>query len=176
MDSTDNTGKKVGKASTRKPLSTHGLVPIPGQNPSTHQEELNLTVHKEIEIDGIGMGVLNDGTPFLTGRGLARLCGVHSPRISEIQMDWNSGSQRVASIRRILDERGVPIPEQPYLEVNRADNVAFYAYSDVICLAVLEYYAFDAGAQPLQGVQRSVRPSARQGAPRSIMVLRGANR
>ncbi len=40
------------------------------------QQVLDLGIERQIEIDGIGMGVLSDGTPFLTGRGLARLCGV----------------------------------------------------------------------------------------------------
>ena len=32
------------------------------------------------EIDGIEMGVLKDGTPYLSNRGLAALCGV-SPNV-----------------------------------------------------------------------------------------------
>src|SRR5690348_17265251 len=40
------------------------------------QGTLDLGIAKQIEIDGVGMGVLSDGTAFLTGRGLARLCGV----------------------------------------------------------------------------------------------------
>jgi len=37
---------------------------------------MDLSIKHQIEIDGVGMGVLPDGTPFLTERGLARLCGV----------------------------------------------------------------------------------------------------
>ena len=36
---------------------------------------------KSIEADGIQMGVLEDGTPFLTGRGLAIVCGVDEKSI-----------------------------------------------------------------------------------------------
>src|SRR5690242_7570641 len=39
---------------------------------------LALEIDREIEIEGIGMGVFNDGTPFLNQRGLARLCGVEN--------------------------------------------------------------------------------------------------
>jgi len=35
------------------------------------QGVLDLRVDRETEIQGIGMGVLSDGTPFLTQRGLA---------------------------------------------------------------------------------------------------------
>lgn len=38
-----------------------------------YQMSLQLTVDREIEVDGIGMGVLSDGTAYLTGRGLARI-------------------------------------------------------------------------------------------------------
>lgn len=31
-----------------------------------------LAIEKQVEIDGVGMGVLSDGTPYLTGCGLAR--------------------------------------------------------------------------------------------------------
>lgn len=31
---------------------------------------------EEKEIDGIGMGVFQDGSTFLSARGLARLCGI----------------------------------------------------------------------------------------------------
>ena len=40
------------------------------------QYSLDLQIEKQIEIDGIGMGVLSNGTAFLNGRGLARLCGI----------------------------------------------------------------------------------------------------
>lgn len=37
-----------------------------------NQPELDLRIERQAEIEGIGMGVLHDGTAFLTGRGLAR--------------------------------------------------------------------------------------------------------
>lgn len=40
------------------------------------QYSLDLEIVVEKEVDGVGMGVLNDGTPFLNMRGLARMCGV----------------------------------------------------------------------------------------------------
>ena len=42
-------------------------------NLSTTPTQMNLAIDKQVEIDGIGMGVLSDGTPYLTTRGLARL-------------------------------------------------------------------------------------------------------
>lgn len=39
---------------------------------SGQQQNLDLFPVKEIEVDGIQMGVLNDGTPYLTMRGLSK--------------------------------------------------------------------------------------------------------
>ena len=48
------------------------------------QGRLDINIDKQIEMDGVGMGVLTDGTAFLTGRGLARLTGVHHSQIQDI--------------------------------------------------------------------------------------------
>src|SRR5689334_11697424 len=52
------------------------------------QLRLDLQVAAEREINGVGMGVLSDGQPFLTIRGLARLCGVDHSSIIRITADW----------------------------------------------------------------------------------------
>ena len=39
---------------------------------------LDLGIDKERDVEGIGMGVLSDGTPYLNQRGLAALCGVQN--------------------------------------------------------------------------------------------------
>lgn len=40
------------------------------------QGSFDLGIDKERDVEGIGMGVLSDGTPYLNQRGLAALCGV----------------------------------------------------------------------------------------------------
>jgi len=104
------------------------------------QGSLDLKVEKEVEVDGVGMGVLSDGTPYLTGRGLARLCGVDSSVITRLGAEWSEQLQkpRVTRIRQILDLRGINLPT-PYLEFggNRY-------WTGSVCIAVLEYYALDA--------------------------------
>lgn len=133
---------------TPKSNESMALLPIPSRNPRTPiQRVLDLQIQKQIEIDGVGMGVLTDGTPFLTGRGLARLCGVDSSRISEIAADWDSPTPKpiTAKIKGLLRDRGVPIPDHPYIEIKQRSGL-FHAYSDVVCIAILEYYAFDAGS------------------------------
>lgn len=111
------------------------------------QGSLDLGVAKQIEIDGVGMGVLSDGTPFLTGRGLARLCGVTHAQIQRLSADWIDEAQksRVKGIKDILLQRGVAL-DSPYVAIEQRSGT-FHAYPDVVCLAILEYYAFDAATK-----------------------------
>jgi hypothetical protein len=61
------------------------------------------------------MGVLSDGTPFLTQRGLARLCGIQNAHIGTIGTEWDEEIQkpRISTIKRLLSARG-QTPAAPY--------------------------------------------------------------
>jgi hypothetical protein len=121
------------------------------------QGEFDLSVDRQTEIQGIGMGVLTDGTPFLTQRGLARLCGVKNAHIGTIGTEWNESPQkpRISTIKDLLSSRGGEI-DAPYVEVSDG-NRTLYAYPDAVCLAVLEYYAFEAGANCRDDARRNFR-------------------
>jgi len=155
----EDVAKKLVKADGKKTNKNTNLLPTPrGKAAAPIQAELNLQIQKQVEIDGLGMGVLTDGTPFLTARGLARLCGTHHSRIGEMSADWNSESARSMAfkVKQILLDRGLPTPEHPYIEIKQRTGV-FHAYSDVVCLAVLEYYAFDAGSAIREVAQKNYR-------------------
>jgi len=128
---------------TSNQLSVAKLPPPPPPASITPDKQLPLFVDKEKEIDGVGMGVLSDGTAFLTGRGLARLCDVSNARIVEMGQNWKitSTNAMTEGVKRILTEKGL-MPSMPYIEIHQRSGV-FYAYPDAVCLAVLEYYAFD---------------------------------
>ena len=52
---------------TNKAINNKGLIPYKSRSPLTSaQGELNLKIQKQIEIDGIGMGVLSDGTAIFS--------------------------------------------------------------------------------------------------------------
>jgi hypothetical protein len=108
------------------------------------QLPLPLGVEKQVEIDGVGMGVLSDGTPFLTQRGLARLVDMENLHIRTISIEWNSNppKPRIEAIKRILWGRGQEFAT-PHIEVKHGGQT-MHAIPDAVCLAVLEYYAFDA--------------------------------
>src|SRR4030081_549533 len=80
------------------------------------QGSFDIYVDKQTEIQGIEMGVLSDGTPFLTQRGLARLCGVQNAHIGTISTKWNESPQkpRMRRIRAILLNSGVSL-EEPHV-------------------------------------------------------------
>ena len=107
--------------------------------------QMPLGIDKHTEIDGIGMGVLSDGTPFLNGRGLARLCGVHHSVIQSIGADWSTAKPTVSRIQEILATHG-QVYNVPFTAIPDHKTGIVHAWPDAVCLAVLEYYAFDAGA------------------------------
>lgn len=117
--------------------------------------QLDLFIDKQKEINGVGMGVLSDGTAFLSGRGLARLCGIANPRIVELGQNWNlpSPNALTAGVKKILGSKDLSA-DKPYIEIKEAGGNPFYAYPDAVCLAVLEYYAFD---QPTDEAKRNFR-------------------
>ena len=125
------------------------------------QLNLDLGIEAQREIDGVGMGVLSDGTPFLTGRGLARLIDIENLHIRTISMDWNDDppKPRIEGIKSLLAKRDIEV-ETAHLEVMHG-GVVVHAYPDYVCLAVLEYYAFDA-AKPRAAARDNFRLLAGQ--------------
>lgn len=120
------------------------------------------------ELDGakmhpFGMGVLSDGTPFLTQRGLAALCGVENAHVGTISSQWHDllPKPRISKIRDILAREGHHL-EDAHVQV-RAGGRTFYAYREEISLAVIEYYAFDAGQFCQEEARENFRVLARKG-------------
>ena len=72
-----------GKETTMKPRTIKTL-PVKFDQKEIGQGVLDLGIEKDAEINGIGMGVLSDGTPYLNQRGLAALCGVQNAHIGTI--------------------------------------------------------------------------------------------
>lgn len=113
---------------------------------STGEPELDLGIEAERDVNGIGMGVLKDGTPYLNQRGLARLCGVQNAHIGTISSQWGEAEPkpRIYSIKAILAKSGYTT-KRAHIETIH-NGITHYCYPAEVCLAVLEYYAFDAGA------------------------------
>lgn len=112
-----------------------------------NQAQMSLVPVAEKDVGGIGMGVLSDGTPYLNQRGLAALCGVQNAHIGTISSQWAEPEQkpRITSIKTVLSKAGYSPPQAAHVEITHGGRT-HYCYPAEICLAVLEYYAFDAGA------------------------------
>lgn len=96
----------------------------------------------EKEIDGLEMGVLSDGTAYLSSRGLAQLCGVAPSAIINQGAWWKEG-KRDGKLARMLASAGIE-KDSLYVEVKGKPGRPTYAYPDDICTVILEYYAFEA--------------------------------
>lgn len=113
---------------------------------SPDQGSLKLGIERDVDFGGIGMGVLSDGTPYLNQRGLATLCGVQNAHIGTISSQWQEIDQkpRITAIKSVLAKAGYTA-KAAHIELNHGGRT-HYCYPAEICLAVLEYYGFDAGA------------------------------
>lgn len=95
-------------------------------------------------VNDIEMGVLRDGTAYLTGRSLARLCGVVVSAIIKQKDQWEAGNRTGAFAKRLLDA-GFDKPSLAIPIKTGASGVAAnaLAYPEEVVMAFLDYYAFD---------------------------------
>ncbi len=91
------------------------------------------------EVDGIEMGVLADGTAFLTGAGLASACGVGKGVIYQQAINWKDG-KRDGKLAKMIAAAGF----DEDLLYTPLEGGRVHAYSDSICALVIAYYAFEA--------------------------------
>ncbi|SFY30449.1 hypothetical protein [Azotobacter vinelandii] len=112
------------------------------------QFALDLGVEVQRDVNGVEMGVLENGISFLTQRGLALVTGAPRSTIQDITQEWEDHyddevltKDRISFIKRYLFERGYT-DRKLYIET-RKDGSPHYAYPDIVCMAILEYYAFE---------------------------------
>lgn len=114
----------------------------------------NQNIIQSIEVSGfpIEVGILRDGTPFLSGRGLARACGISNSTL----VGWGEITPKVgdrhragkmANLLATYGYRGdrffFKIPDGSIFEGKA--NVSAYPYQ--VCMAFLDYYAFEANKE-----------------------------
>lgn len=116
----------------------------------------------EVERDGIAMGVLSDGTPYLHLRGLARLCDVDSGMLSRLAGNWAEErlKPRGQRISELLTQQGFEGGALHLMTMGPQGPTP--AYTDAVCMALLEYYAFDARQGSPEVAQRNFRLLARK--------------
>jgi len=99
-------------------------------------------VEKQVEHDGVEMGVLDNGVPYLTESGLARMCGIDRKVLNRLAINWpdEKVKPRGAQIAELLKQSGYS-EETLYLKSD-LNGKEINAYTEPVCMALLEYYAF----------------------------------
>ncbi|WP_353614052.1 hypothetical protein [Mangrovibacter phragmitis] len=109
-------------------------------------QQINLELYpvKEADIDGIQMGVMNDGSPFLTLRGLARLCAVDHATLLRFTSNWaeERTKPRGLIVDELLKKNGLNLQELYTKGIIQGTEANIFP--DSVCMAILEYYAFEA--------------------------------
>ena len=138
------------------------------------QPELELHVEREVNRDGIGMGVLSNGTPFLTQRAIGDLCGLRNKYVGIISSEWDkiNPPPEVKRLKEMLYEQGIEIPKLPHIEVWEGRR-RYLAYPDTICTALLEYFAFEAKRQGADIALQNYRRLSRHGLKKYIYDATG---
>lgn len=110
--------------------------------------------------DGVDMGVLSDGTPYLGTRGLALLCGTTEADITNLIKNWDEQKHTTKGkvIRELIESQG---QSSVGLYIPTPINGDMYdVINDINCMAILEYYAFEAPS-PLEQAKANYRNLAR---------------
>lgn len=103
------------------------------------------------EVDGVEMGVLADGTPFLTGRGLAKACGVAPSAIIKQADAWKQGN-RNSALAKSLVEAGYN-EDLLYVPIE-GGGIRVHAYTDSVATLIIEYYALETGSAQAKQIYR----------------------
>lgn len=111
------------------------LVPPPAQGDLFH-------VEKQIEYQGVEMGVLENGVPYLSESGLARMCGIDRKVLNRLAIGWDEekNKPRGQQIAQLLEKAGYH--ENTLFLKSEYKGSPVNAYTEPVCLALLEYYAF----------------------------------
>jgi hypothetical protein len=136
------------------------------------QMPLDLGVEVQRDVNGIEMGILENGIPYLTQRGLSEVTGIFRNAIQGITKEWEDhyddeilGKDRFSFFKQYLNSKGY---NERKLHVETIQNgVVHYAYPDIVCMAFLEYYAFESKADSTKAIE-SYRKFAAYGLQRFI--------
>ena len=145
----DDVAKKVVTPATPLANNNSGLQAKTGQSLAIPKQlKLDLGIEVERVVGGIEMGVLENGIPYLTQRGLAEMTGAARRSIQEITEEWQEAQTsgvwrgRMTYFRDYLTKSKFDEPSL-FIEISK-DGSPHYAYPDMVCMAMVEYFAFEA--------------------------------
>lgn len=113
---------------------------------------MDLSVQVQKDVNGIEMGVLENGIPFLTQVGLAKISGISRSVVYTISQEWEKqyddqtiGKDRNSFLKQYLFRNDF-LERKLYIETIK-DGSIHYAYPDIVYMAILEFYSFEAKTQ-----------------------------
>jgi hypothetical protein len=117
-------------------------LPISVPAPEEASQAQLFHIEKQVEYDGIEMGVLENGVPYLSEVGVSRMCGVDRKVINRLAINWSEEKtkDRGSAINELLIQAGYT--EATLFIKSELKGVVVNAYTEPVCLALLEYYAF----------------------------------
>jgi hypothetical protein len=138
--------KVISSASIQSPLHKALSVQLAHKSASNSIQEtfefcFNVAIEKTI--NGVGMGVLDNGVPYLSENGLAQMCDIARSTIYDIANNWKVAKEknsRAKEINKILIKNNYK-EEQLFIPI-KIGNQKYNAYPEDVCLAFLEYFAF----------------------------------
>lgn len=155
----DDVARKMAASGPHLSSNNTGLPAMPTQSPTLIQVPLDLGIEVERTIGGVEMGVLQNGISYLTPAGLEEVAGAARSTVFEVSQEWEaamnggvfSRRSRIAFFRDYLSENGYN-DHHLYIEIIR-NGSTYYAYPDVVCMAFLEYFAFETLSKNARAVE-----------------------
>lgn len=97
---------------------------------------------RHANINGVEMGILADGTPYLSEAGLAEFCGIDQRTLNEMSLNWSEErlKPRGRQIEVLLGRMGHTEPT--LYKKSEVNGTPVNAYPESSCMALLEFYAF----------------------------------
>lgn len=114
------------------------------------------------DFEGFQLGVFFDGTPFASARGLASMCGVDPSTIREVGQFINTelDTNRSRKISELLAENKYQSNQLYQKIIYNGQDIN--AYPELVCIAFLEYYAYEAGERCTQKAKNLARALMRK--------------
>ena len=118
------------------------ILPISVPAPDEAAQTQLFHIEKQVEYDGIEMGVLENGIPYLSEVGVSRMCGVDRKVINRLAINWKEekAKERGSAINELLTQANYT-EDSLYIKSELKGTIV-NAYTEPVCLALLEYYAF----------------------------------
>lgn len=147
----DEVARKMVSPAPPFPSENRQLVAKPSASPaSSAQLPLDLGIQVERTVGGVEMGILQNGIPYLTQTGLANVSGAARATVFEVTQEWETAMKtgvisprsRIAYFHDYLTKNGYTDPRL-FIEIMK-NGSPYYAYPDVVCMAFVEYFAFEA--------------------------------